>query len=71
MADWRNLAKQMVLSDGHVSTKEVAALRAAIFADGKVSQSELDFLHEVKAEAKTAVKELDVLIADCERAKAT
>lgn len=68
MADWRKTAKAFALADGHVSEKEVAILRAEIFADGKVSKSELDFLKEIKAEAKSAVKSLEVLIEECEKA---
>lgn len=69
MAEWRNVAKAFALGDGHISQKEVGILRQAIFADGRISKSELDFLQEIKQEAKTAVKDLDVLIADCEKAK--
>ncbi len=67
MADWRKTAKAFALADGHVSEKEVSILRAEIFADGKVSKSELDFLKEIKAEAKSAVKSLDTLIEECEK----
>ncbi len=67
MADWRKTAKAFAVGDGHVSEKEVAILRAEIFVDGKVSHSELDFLKEIKAEAKTAVKALDALIEECEK----
>lgn len=68
MADWRNVAKAFALADGHVSEKEVEILRKAIFADSKVSKSELQFLQEIKQEAKTVVKSLDALIAECEKA---
>jgi len=68
MADWRKVAKAFALADGHVSEKEVSILRTEIFADNKVSKSELDFLKEVKAEAKSAVKSLDMLIEECEKA---
>ncbi len=68
MAEWRKVAKALALADGYVSEKEVTILRTAIFADGKVSKSELDFLKEIKAEAKSAVKSLDALIEECEKA---
>jgi hypothetical protein len=68
MADWRKTAKAFALADGHVSEKEVSILRAEIFADGKVSKSELDFLKEIKTEATSAVKSLDMLIEECEKA---
>jgi hypothetical protein len=67
MADWRKVAKAFALGDGHISEKEVNLLRKTILDDGKVSKSELQFLQEIKQEAKTAVKSLDVLLADCEK----
>ena len=69
MAEWRKVAKAFALGDGHISEKEVATLREAFFKDEKISQSELDFLHEIKQEAKTTVKALDALIEDCEKAR--
>lgn len=66
MAEWRKIAKAFALADGHVTQKEVEILRKEILADNVVSKSELDFLHELKAEAKSAVKMLDELIEECE-----
>ena len=66
MAEWRKVAKAVVLADGHVSEKEVNILRREILADGIVSKSEFDFLNEIKKEAKSTVKALDVLIAECQ-----
>ena len=66
MAEWRKVAKAFALADGHITQKEVDILRQQILADDNVSKSELDFLHELKAEAKSTVKLLDELIADCE-----
>lgn len=67
MAEWRKVAKACALGDGHISEKEVAVLRTVLLADGKVSKSEMDFLNEIKAEAKTTVRALDALIEDCEK----
>jgi hypothetical protein len=66
MAEWRKVAKAFALADGHITQKEVEILRKQILADNAVSKSELDFLHEIKAEATSAVKLLDDLIAECE-----
>jgi hypothetical protein len=66
MAEWRKVAKAFALGDGHISQKEVETLRQQLLADGAVSKSELDFLLEIKAEAKTSVKLLDDLIAECQ-----
>jgi hypothetical protein len=46
MAEWRKVAKAFALGDGHISEKEVNVLRESLFADGKISKSELDFLTE-------------------------
>ena len=68
MAEWRKVAKAFALADGHISQKEVSVLREQLLVDNHVSKSELDFLHEIKAEAKSSVQLLDQLIADCEAA---
>lgn len=68
MADWRKVAKAFALGDGHISQQEVKLLRETFFADNKISKSEMDFLHEIKKEAKTSVKLLDELIQECEKA---
>jgi hypothetical protein len=68
MAEWRKVAKAFALGDGHISEKEVNVLRESLFADGKISKSELDFLTELKNEAKSHVKTLDKLIEECEKA---
>ncbi len=67
MAEWRKVAKAFALGDGHVSQKEVATLREALLKDDHISKSELDFLYEIKNEAKSTVKMLDELIAECEQ----
>ena len=69
MAEWRKVAKAFALGDGHISGREVEILRKELFADGKISKSELDFLHELKDHAKSSVKALDQLIEDCEKAR--
>ncbi len=67
MAEWRQVAKVCALGDGHISTKEVDILREAILADGTANKSELAFLEDIKADAKSSVKALDELIEDCRK----
>ena len=67
MAEWRKVAKVFALGDGHITKKEVETLRELLLADGYLSKSEMNFLYEIKEEAKTSVKLLDELIADCEK----
>ena len=71
MAEWRKVAKAFALADKHISEREVDILRTALFVDGKISKSEIDFLNEIKEEAKTSVKLLDVLIEDCEKKRSS
>jgi hypothetical protein len=66
MAEWRKVAKAFALADGHITQKEVNILRRELLADKAVSKSEMDFLLELKAEAKSSVKLLDDLIAECQ-----
>jgi hypothetical protein len=67
MAEWRQVAKVCALGDGHISKKEVEILRKVILADNSANKSELDFLKEIKSEAKSSVQELDILIEDCNK----
>ena len=67
MAEWRQVAKVCALGDGHISNKEVDILRKVILSDNSANKSELEFLHEIKKEAKSAVQALDILIEDCEK----
>jgi hypothetical protein len=67
MAEWKKVAKACALGDGHISQKEVEILREVILKDGNISKSEIDFLQEIQKEAKSSVKLLDELIADCEK----
>ena len=69
MAEWRKVAKAFALGDGHISEREVNILRKALFADGRIAKSELEFLHELKQSAKSAVRALDKLIEECEQAQ--
>jgi hypothetical protein len=67
MAEWRQVAKVCALGDGHISKKKVEILRKVILADNSANKSELDFLKEIKSEAKSSVQELDILIEDCNK----
>lgn len=66
MAKWRKVAKAFALADGHITQKEVEILRKELLADGEISKKEMKFILEIKAEAPSAVKLLDDLIAECE-----
>jgi uncharacterized tellurite resistance protein B-like protein len=59
MANWKRIAKVALLGDGHISTKETDILKAEILANKDVSHEELEFLAELKKDAKTVVKVFD------------
>jgi tellurite resistance protein len=53
MAEWRKVAKAFALADGHISQKEVDILRnELLLADGVISESEMNFLYEIKADCR-------------------
>ncbi len=54
MADWRNLAKKLVLADGVITDEEVKVLRKELYADGVIDKKEVDFLIELRNAAKQA-----------------
>ena len=55
MADWKYTAKAFLLADGGIDDREVAVLRKELFADGKIDDVEIDFLMELKRDAKRLV----------------
>jgi uncharacterized tellurite resistance protein B-like protein len=52
MADWRKLAKQLVLADGKIDDAEVKILKKELYADGVIDKKEVDFLIELRNAAK-------------------
>src|SRR4051794_9341387 len=57
MADWKKLAKAVILADGYIEKKEVDIIRREILADGVVSKSEAEFLVDLRKSAPKAVAE--------------
>ncbi len=57
MADWKKLAKDLILADGYIERKETELIKKAILADGVVSKSEAEFLIELRKDAPKAVAE--------------
>lgn len=62
MADWKKLAKDLLLADGYIERKETELLKKAILADGVVSKSEAEFLIELRKEAPKAVAEFHAFV---------
>ena len=64
MADWRKMAKAILLADGTIDNREVAALRKEFFADSKIDDTELEFLLELRLHAKGVQGSFNVLLLD-------
>jgi hypothetical protein len=56
--------KDHILTDGRIDAGEVAWLRRMVFADGKITDEERKFLHELKGEAGPVSPEFETLFAE-------
>ena len=57
MADWRRLAKSLILADGYIERREVDIIKKELLADGVISKSEAEFLIDLRRSAPKAVVE--------------
>lgn len=64
MADWKKLAKDALLSDGRIDTKEVELIKSHILADGVVDKSELEFLADLRKNSTGSVRLFTELFID-------
>lgn len=64
MADWRKMAKAILLADGAIDEREVAALRKEFFADGTIDEIELEFLLDLRNSAKGVKASFNVLVLE-------
>ena len=67
MADWRRLAKAVLLAGGHIDDRKVAILRKELFADRRIDASEISFLFEAKRGAYKAVPAFGALVNEAVR----
>jgi hypothetical protein len=56
MADWKKMAKQLILADGYIEEKETEIIRKEILADGVINKSEAEFLIDLRNSAPKAVQ---------------
>jgi hypothetical protein len=49
MADFRQLAIDLVAADGKVDREEISVLKASLYADNRISASEVEFLADLRA----------------------
>jgi len=57
MADWKKLAKNLILADGYIERKETEIIKKELLADGVISKSEAEFLIDLRKSAPKAVAE--------------
>ena len=62
MADWKKLAKAVILADGYIEEKETDIIRAEILADGVVNKSEAEFLIDLRNSAPKAVAKFHTFV---------
>ena len=67
MANWRNLCKAALLADGQIDEREVNLIRKEFFADGRIDRTELEFLLEVRREARSSVPAFGKLVFEAIR----
>jgi hypothetical protein len=64
VADWRKMAKAILLADGAIDEREVTALRKELFADGTIDEIELEFLLDLRNSAKGVKASFNVLVLE-------
>ncbi len=57
--------KDHILTDGRIDPEEVAWLRQMLSADGRITNREKKFLHELRGEAKQTCPEFEALCKAC------
>lgn len=62
MADWKRLAKNLILADGYIERKETELIKAELLADGVISKSEAEFLVDLRKSAPKAVQEFHIFV---------
>jgi hypothetical protein len=51
--DWRAFSKRLLLTDGRIDEPETRLLRRAVLEDGLIGTAEVEFLLDLRREAKT------------------
>ncbi len=64
MADWKKLAKNLILADGYIERKETEIIKKELLADGMISKSEAEFLLDLRKNAPKAVAEFHQFVFD-------
>jgi uncharacterized membrane protein YebE (DUF533 family) len=62
MADWKRMARALILADGYIEEKETEIIKKEILADGVVSKSEAEFLIDLRKSAPVAVENFHLFV---------
>ncbi|MCE9566673.1 MAG: TerB family tellurite resistance protein [Planctomycetes bacterium] len=62
MADWKKLAKSLILADGYIEEKETDIIRKELLADGVINKSEAEFLIDLRNSAPKAVAKFHTFV---------
>ena len=62
MANWRKLAKELLLADGRIDQRETDIIRKELFADGVIDDQELEFLLDLKKGAQGVAVAYNVML---------
>jgi len=62
MADWKKLAKALILADGYIEEKETEIIRKELLADGVINKSEAEFLVDLRNSAPKAVAKFHTFV---------
>lgn len=64
MADWKKLAKAALLADGRIDARETKIIRKEFFADRVIDKEELEFLNDLRHQAKKVSPRFTKLFLD-------
>jgi hypothetical protein len=62
MADWKKLAKALILADGQITEKETDILHKELLADGVINKTEAEFLIDLRNSASKAVPKFHTFV---------
>src|SRR5438067_141241 len=62
MADWKKLAKALILADGHVSEKATDVIQRELLADNVINKGEAEFLIDLRNSAPRAVPKFHLFV---------
>ena len=62
MADWKKLAKALILADGEITEKETNIIQKELLADGVINKTEAELLIDLRNSAPKAVQRFHLFV---------